>query len=326
MKIMLAAPRGFCAGVRMATESLKRALDLYGAPVLVYHEIVHNNWIVDQFENAGVVFINDINEAPRGSVVMFSAHGVAPEIRQRAAELELTTIDATCPLVRKVHDEATRFSQQGFTVFLIGHAGHDEVVGTLGISDRIHLVESIDDVDQLTAEDPSKTAYVMQTTLSVDDSQRIVDRLRERFPSVVAPPKQDICYATQNRQEAVRELGHEADVVLVVGSTTSSNSTRLKELGASLGRPAYLVDGPDDIDLNWFTGDETVLITAGASAPEILTQRCVDRLVKAFGASVEERLLRVEHAQFPLPIELREAAAAKGYSLDATNTSSNLLV
>jgi len=301
MKIILAAPRGCCAGVNMAVSSLDQALQMYGPPVFVYHEIVHNNWIVSQFENKGVVFIDDLDEVPEGSYLMFSAHGVSPAIRERARTRGLLTIDATCPLVKKVHQEAVRFSQQGYTVFLIGHAGHDEVVGTLGVVPGIQLVESEDDVASLRAEDPAKTAYVMQTTLSVDDAMKIVERLQLRFPSIVGPPTQDICYATLNRQHAVKDLLVRADIVLVVGSQSSSNSSRLAEVARSHGCPAYLIDGPREIAENWFSGDETVLITAGASAPEVLVQQCVRHLCQRYNASIEEATVREEHAQFPLP-------------------------
>jgi 4-hydroxy-3-methylbut-2-enyl diphosphate reductase len=305
MKIVLAAPRGFCAGVRMATASLERALEIEGAPVFVYHEIVHNNSIIEQFERRGVVFIDDIDEAPEGSFVMFSAHGVSPAVRERAKQRGLTTIDATCPLVRKVHDETVRFADRGYTVFLVGHAGHDEVVGTLGISDNIQLVECVDDVEKVRVEDPERTAYVLQTTLSVDDARSIVERLRARFPNIEGPAKDDICYATQNRQQAIKEFVAVADAVLVVGSQSSSNSMRLTEVARSHGRPAYLVDGPQDISHDWFSGPETVLLTAGASAPEHLVQQCVRLLVQRYGANVEEMSLRDEHVYFPLPVELR---------------------
>ncbi len=309
MKIILAAPRGFCAGVNMAVGTLARALEMYGAPLFVYHEIVHNNWIVKHFENKGVVFIHDIDEAPEGSCLLFSAHGVSPEIRERAEQRRLLTIDATCPLVNKVHQEATRFSQQGYSVFLIGRAGHDEVVGTLGVAPGIQLVESEDAVDTLQAEDPVRTAYVMQTTLSIDDAMRIVDRLRERFPNIVGPAKSDICYATQNRQEAVREFIAKADVVLVLGSQSSSNSKRLAEVALNYARHVYLIDGPLDIAEHWFSGHETVLITAGASSPEILVQQCVRLLREHHDATVEEFRLLDEHAHFSLPAELRPSAA-----------------
>ncbi len=305
MKIILAAPRGFCAGVNMAVSSLERALEIHGAPVFVYHDIVHNNSIVEQFEKKGVVFVDDLYDVPEGSCLLFSAHGVSPAVREQAKRHQLLTIDATCPLVRKVHQEAARFSQQGYTVFLIGHAGHDEVVGTLGVVPGIQLVESEQDVESLHAEDPAKTAYVMQTTLSVDDAMKIVDRLRGRFPNIVGPPKGDICYATQNRQQAIKELIGEADVVLVVGSPTSSNSVRLTEVARGHGCAAHLIDGPRDIREHWFSGEETVLITAGASAPESLVQQCVELLRERFGASVEERTTRDEHAYFPLPVELQ---------------------
>lgn len=305
MKLLLIAPRGFCAGVTMATDSLNRALQIYGPPVIVYHEIVHNKSVVRDFERRGVVFIDDIDEAPVGSCVMFSAHGVSPAVRQRARQRQLITIDATCPLVRKVHDEVVRFANRDYTVFLIGHAGHDEVVGTLGLSPNVQLVQTDADVDRVTAADPKRTAFVMQTTLSVDDASRIAELLRERFPDIESPATDDICYATQNRQRAVRQFSVLADIVLVVGSRTSSNSTRLAEVAGDLGKPSFLVDGADDIRTEWFEGRETVLITAGASAPEERVQQCVRWLRHHYDAELEELSAGVELVQFPLPEPLR---------------------
>jgi len=306
MQIILAAPRGFCAGVNMAIESLELALERFGAPVYVYHEIVHNKWVVDDFSRRGVVFVNDLDQIPPGSNVLYSAHGVSPEIRNLAEQRSLNTIDATCPLVTKVHREAVRYAREGYTIILIGHEGHDEVIGTVGEApNAIRLVEDEADVDKLDLADNEKIAYLTQTTLSVDDAARIIDRLRQRFPGNEGPAKEDICYATQNRQEAVRLLAERADVVLVVGSQNSSNSQRLAEIARSVGVDAYLIDGPDDIRTEWFTGDETLVITAGASAPENLVQSCVDFLQKTLEASVETYSVREENVHFVLPRELR---------------------
>ena len=307
MKVLLASPRGFCAGVNMAIESLDLAIRLYGTPLYVYHEIVHNKFVVETFRAKGAVFVDALEEVPEGATLMYSAHGVSPEVRRISAERRLRTVDATCPLVTKVHLEAIRFAQQGYTIVLIGHEGHDEVIGTMGEApEAIVLVETTDDVDRLEVADPRKLAYLTQTTLSVDDANRIIRRLRERFPDVVGPPKEDICYATQNRQEAVSVLSDEADVVLVLGSQNSSNSQRLAELAREKGVPAYLIDGARDIDPAWFRGDETVLVTAGASAPEVVVADVLEWLRKRYGAAHEARTIREEEVHFPLPRELRE--------------------
>ena len=312
MKIILASPRGFCAGVNMAIESLDLALATFGPPVYVYHEIVHNKYVVEQFRGKGAVFVDDLSDVPRGAHLMFSAHGVAPRVRQVSAERGLHAIDATCPLVTKVHLEAVRYAQAGYTIVLIGHEGHDEVVGTMGEAPQaILLVESPDDVDSLEVADETRLAYLTQTTLSVDDANRIIARLRQRFPRVEGPKKEDICYATQNRQEAVRLLSGEADAVLVLGSRNSSNSLRLAEIASERGIDAHLIDGAGDIDPAWFTGDETVLVTAGASAPESVVEECLDFLRARFGASVEPRTIREEDVYFPLPKELRGLTAAR---------------
>jgi 4-hydroxy-3-methylbut-2-enyl diphosphate reductase len=309
MKIILASPRGFCAGVNMAIESLDLAIRLYGTPIYVYHEIVHNKYVVETFRNRGVVFVDRLEEVPKGAHLLYSAHGVSPEIRRVAVERRLHTIDATCPLVTKVHLEAVRYAQQGLTIILIGHEGHDEVIGTMGEApESIVLVENPEDVATLRVADPTKLAYLTQTTLSVDDANRIIGRLRERFPGIANPPKEDICYATQNRQEAVKCLSREADVVLVLGSQNSSNSQRLAELSIENGVPAYLIDGAADIDASWFRGDETVLVTAGASAPELVVDDCLEFLKRRFGATVEVRSVRDEEVHFPLPRELRVLA------------------
>ena len=306
MKILLANPRGFCAGVNMAIESLERALELYGTPLYVYHEIVHNRPVVDRFKNRGVVFVDHIDDIPNGANVLYSAHGVSPEIRKASAERNLHAIDATCPLVTKVHLEAVRFASEGYTILLIGHEGHDEVQGTLGEApNSIHLVQNADEVEALPVPDDAKVAYLTQTTLSVDDAEVIIAALRERFPHIVGPSRDDICYATQNRQEAVKDLVPEADVVLVLGSQNSSNSLRLAEIARSYGLPAYLIDGVQEIRDDWFAGKQTVLITAGASAPEEVVEECVVYLQERFGATVEHRVVREEHVSFPLPRELR---------------------
>ena len=309
MKVILASPRGFCAGVNMAIESLDLAIQAFGSPIYVYHEIVHNKYVVETFREKGAVFVENLEDLPRGSQLLFSAHGVSPEIRRIAGERGLHAIDATCPLVTKVHLEALRFAKQGYTIVLIGHEGHDEVIGTMGEAPHaIVLVESAEDVDRLDIAPGEKLAYLTQTTLSVDDAKRLIDRLRERFPDIEGPPKEDICYATQNRQEAVRLLSKEADVVLVLGSRNSSNSQRLKELAVENGTQGYLIDGPGDIDLGWFHGNETVLVTAGASAPESVVEECIEFLQQRFGATVQTRSVREEDVHFPLPRPLREVA------------------
>ncbi|MEX0670311.1 MAG: 4-hydroxy-3-methylbut-2-enyl diphosphate reductase [Pirellulales bacterium] len=311
MKILLASPRGFCAGVNMAIETLETAIRLHGTPIYVFHEIVHNKHVVDRFVREGAVFVNEVEEVPEGAVLLFSAHGVAPEVRRVATERRLRAIDATCPLVTKVHLEAIKYAKQGYRIMLIGHEGHDEVIGTIGQApDAFTLVETPEDVDTLSFNADDKLAYLTQTTLSVDDASRIITRLKERFPQIVGPPKDDICYATQNRQEAVRLLSEGAEIVIVLGSQNSSNSQRLAELARERGIAAYLIDGANEIDPAWFRGDETVVITAGASAPESVVQDCIAWLRERFTADVEERTIRQEDVYFPLPKELRAAATA----------------
>ncbi|MEM8946946.1 MAG: 4-hydroxy-3-methylbut-2-enyl diphosphate reductase [Planctomycetota bacterium] len=306
MKVLLASPRGFCAGVNMAIEALELALKTLPTPIYVYHEIVHNKYVVDSFRERGVVFVDELTEVPQGATLLFSAHGVSPEIRQLASDRELRAIDATCPLVTKVHLEAIKYASQGYTIFLIGHEGHDEVIGTMGEApEAIVLVETPDEVATLEVADETKLAYLTQTTLSVDDANRIIDRLRERFPLIASPPKADICYATQNRQEAVSVLSAEADLTLVLGSQNSSNSQRLAELSRERDVASYLIDGPEDIDVAWFTDVNTVLVTAGASAPEVVVEAVLDLLREKFNATVEVRTLREEDVSFPLPRELR---------------------
>src|SRR6516225_9721809 len=269
VKIILANPRGFCAGVNMAIDSLDRALKLFGTPIYVYHEIVHNRPVVERFRKQGVVFVDGIDEIPEGATVLYSAHGVAPAIRAASVERNLRAIDATCPLVTKVHLEAVRFAREGYTIILIGHEGHDEVLGTMGEAPQnIRLVQGTDDVARLDLPADAKVAYLTQTTLSVDDAEIIIAALRRRFPHIVGPSRDDICYATQNRQEAVKDLVPEADLVIVLGSQNSSNSLRLAEIARTCGKPAYLIDAVRELQPAWLRGVRKVLITAGASAPE----------------------------------------------------------
>lgn len=309
MKIILANPRGFCAGVNMAIESLERALECFGTPLYVYHEIVHNRPVVERFRKRGVVFVDHLDEVPEGSTLLYSAHGVSPAIREAAEERRLRAIDATCPLVTKVHLEAVRFAREGYTIILIGHEGHDEVLGTIGEApENIRLVQDVEEVEQLDLPPDTRIAFLTQTTLSVDDAEVIVRALKKRYPHIVGPSRDDICYATQNRQEAVRELVPEVDAAIVLGSQNSSNSQRLAELVRSRGKPAYLIDTAQEIGADWFTGAETVLITAGASAPEEVVEDCVAYLKRRYGATVESKSFREEHVSFPLPRELRVLA------------------
>lgn len=310
MHVILANPRGFCAGVNMAIEALEKALEMFGTPLHVYHEIVHNRPIVERFQKRGVVFVDDISDVPFGGTLLYSAHGVSPDIRERSRMQNLRTIDATCPLVTKVHMEAVKFAREGYTIVLVGHAGHDEVVGTMGEAPTaMRLVESIDDVDTLTLPADAKLAFLTQTTLSVDETRGIIAALRAKYPQIIGPNKDDICYATQNRQEAVRELVPDADVVVVLGSQNSSNSNRLAEIARQNGKPAYLIDRVTELREEWFRPSDTVLVTAGASAPEEHVQDCVERLRTRFNATVETRSIREEHVHFPLPKELRMVSA-----------------
>ena len=306
MKIILAAPRGFCAGVNMAIECLDLSIKTQGPPVYVYHEIVHNKYVVETFQGKGAIFVDSLDDVPRGSNLLFSAHGISPQIREQARERDLYAIDATCPLVTKVHLEAVRYAKEGFTILLIGHEGHDEVIGTMGEAPTsMMLVENEGEVDSIEVPDESKVAYLTQTTLSVDDANRIIDKIRERFPEVKSPPKGDICYATQNRQEAVRIIADDVQLVLVVGSQNSSNSQRLKEIAIEQGKRAYLIDGVEDINDQWFQSVETLMITAGASAPENLVQDCIEYIREKFGAELESRVIREEKVHFNLPKELK---------------------
>jgi 4-hydroxy-3-methylbut-2-enyl diphosphate reductase len=315
MKIILANPRGFCAGVNMAIECLERALEFFGAPVYVYHEIVHNKYVVQRFKGKGTVFVESLEEVPEGSPLLYSAHGVSPQIRDQARRRRLLAIDATCPLVTKVHLEAIKNALDGYTIVLIGHEGHDEVIGTMGEApEKMVLVETAEDVERLEVPDPGKVAYLTQTTLSVDDANIVISALRSKFPRIANPPKDDICYATQNRQEAVRELAARADVVLVLGSQNSSNSKRLAEIAQSLGVPSHLIDGVSEIRPDWFMGNDTVLITAGASAPEDVVQECIEYLESNHGATLEEAYVREENVHFPLPRSLRELLPAGAHA------------
>src|SRR5262249_27704007 len=311
MQIILANPRGFCAGVNMAIECLERALEFFGPPLYVYHEIVHNKFVVDKFRRLGTVFVESLEEVPEGSPLLYSAHGVSPQIRDQARRRRLIAIDATCPLVIKVHLEAIRYAREGYSIILIGHEGHDEVIGTMGEApNQMVLVETAEDVENLSVPDPAKVAYLTQTTLSVDDANIVIAALRKKFPRIANPPKDDICYATQNRQEAVRELATQADLVLVLGSQNSSNSRRLAEIANGLNRPSFLIDGVSEIRQEWFRGVNCVLITAGASAPEQVVQECIEYLQRNFGAAIREETIREEGVHFPLPKSLRELLPA----------------
>jgi 4-hydroxy-3-methylbut-2-enyl diphosphate reductase len=308
MEIVLASPRGFCAGVDRAIEIVEQALARYGAPVYVRHEIVHNRHVVEDLRAKGAIFVDDPADAPEGALLVFSAHGVSPAVRQAAAERGLRVIDATCPLVTKVHVETQRMAREDCEIVLVGHRGHVEVEGTMGHAPgRIHLVQNVDDVAQLEVRDPSRLACVTQTTLSVDDTREILDALRARFPAIRLPRKDDICYATQNRQNAVKELTREADVVIVVGAPESSNSNRLVELAAKSGARAYLVQDARDLDATWLEGAQQVGVTAGASAPEVLVQGVVERLRELAGGGARVRSLPEvdEGIVFQLPSELR---------------------
>jgi 4-hydroxy-3-methylbut-2-enyl diphosphate reductase len=310
MRILLANPRGFCAGVDRAIDIVERAVELFGAPIYVRHEVVHNRFVVDRLRGMGAVFVEELDEVPDGATVIFSAHGVSKVVQSEARRRALQVFDATCPLVTKVHMEVTRFGREGRDVILIGHEGHPEVEGTRGQFDdshgaRICLVEDVDDVEHLDVRDPSRVAVVTQTTLSVDDTADVLDALRLRYPDLASPRKEDICYATQNRQDAVKKLVGDCDVVVVVGSQSSSNSNRLREIAEKAGIPGYLVDGPEDLQPQWFEGKQAVGVTAGASAPELLVQRVVARLREWGGEGAEEILGREENVVFGRPRELR---------------------
>jgi len=304
-KVILLKPRGFCAGVVRAIDVVKIALDLYGSPIYVRKEIVHNKHVVDELRRAGAVFVEELDEVPEGARVIFSAHGVSPAVRTQAVERRLRVIDATCPLVTKVHLEAVRFARSGYTIVLIGHRDHDEVIGTLGEAPQhTFLVSSVEDVDRLAPPDPARIAYLTQTTLSLDETREIVARLKERFPAIQGPPAQDICYATENRQLAVKAVVPICDVLLVVGSRNSSNSKRLVEVSKNSGVPAYLVDDAQEVDSAWLAGAQTVTVTAGASAPEHLVQDLIAALRLHGFNRLEEMDLKEEDVRFTLPPQL----------------------
>jgi 4-hydroxy-3-methylbut-2-en-1-yl diphosphate reductase len=315
MRILLASPRGFCAGVDRAIDIVERAIELFGAPIYVRHEVVHNRHVVERLRSMGARFVEELADVPAGATVIFSAHGVSSAVEDEARRRGFQVFDATCPLVTKVHLEVARYARDARDVVLIGHAGHPEVEGTMGRFDAslggvIHLVENIADVGKLQPRRPETLAFVTQTTLSVDDTQAIVDALRRRFPQLQAPRVEDICYATQNRQDAVKRLLEQSDVLVVVGSTSSSNSNRLRELADRAGIPGYLVDGPDNLQREWFEGRSAVGVTAGASAPELLVQQVVERL-RSWGGSVPREIMgREENVVFSLPRALRGASGA----------------
>ncbi|NKB77238.1 MAG: 4-hydroxy-3-methylbut-2-enyl diphosphate reductase [Gammaproteobacteria bacterium] len=306
IEVLLANPRGFCAGVDRAIEIVERALEKYGAPIYVRHEVVHNKFVVDGLRKKGAIFVDELDEIPEQSTVVFSAHGVSKAVWAEADKRELNIFDATCPLVTKVHVEVKQYRKRGLEIILIGHAGHPEVEGTMGQADGgIHLIENVGDVESLEVNDPDKLAYVSQTTLSVDDTARVVDALRLRFPNINGPRKDDICYATQNRQDAVKALSEQADVIFVVGSPNSSNSNRLREIAELRGVPAYLIDGPAEIEAKWLDGKSRIGITAGASAPESLVRQVVDR-VNMNGIEAFELDGPLENISFSLPVRLKE--------------------
>ena len=306
MQIILASPRGFCAGVHMAIDTVQELVDLIGTPLYVYHAIVHNKHVVQRFVRQGVTFVESIASIPRGATVVFSAHGVSPQVRIEAAERDLRMIDATCPLVTKVHVEARRYAKMGHQILLVGHEDHQEIKGTYGEAPEVmHIVESPADVAQLDFPETQPLTYLTQTTLSVDDANVIIGAIKERFPWCNAPPKEDICYATTNRQHAVRQLAPSADLTLVIGSINSSNSVRLKELSENDGTPAHLLDDKRELQDEWFEGVNTVLVTAGASAPDDLVRGVIDELVARFDGTIDESELVKEDVTFALPVQLR---------------------
>jgi len=321
--ILLANPRGFCAGVDRAIDIVERAVELFGAPIYVRHEVVHNKFVVDRLRGIGAVFVDELADVPDGATVIFSAHGVSRAVQEEAQRRTLTVFDATCPLVTKVHMEVLRYAREAREVFLIGHSGHPEVEGTMGQFDtsfggRILLIETVEDVARLAVSNPDNVAFVTQTTLSVDDTAQIVAALRARFPSLQAPRREDICYATQNRQDAVKELIGRCDVLIVVGSKTSSNSNRLREIAEKAGKPGYLIDGAEYLERQWFEGVKAVGVTAGASAPEILVRGVVEKLRSWGGKLVQELAGTTEHVVFSLPKPLRQVAKQRG-SLSSLN-------
>ncbi len=308
LRVVLAQPRGFCAGVERAIEIVERALKKFGPPIYVRHEIVHNRHVVEDLRTRGAVFVDELEEIPPGAITVFSAHGVAKRVEEAAAERNLPVIDATCPLVAKVHNEGRRYAKQDREIVLVGHAGHAEVEGTIGqVPAKVHLVQTVEDVGKLAVKDPEKLAYITQTTLSVDDTRGIIQALTERFPSIVGPDVRDICYATQNRQQAVRDLAGQVDVILVVGSRNSSNSNRLREIGQELGKPSYLIDDADALEASWFAGARTVGLTAGASAPETVVQGVLDGLRRFGEIEITTQAGVAEDVRFRFPAELADA-------------------
>ncbi|MBA6418164.1 4-hydroxy-3-methylbut-2-enyl diphosphate reductase [Pseudomonas sp. 5Ae-yellow] len=310
MQIKLANPRGFCAGVDRAIEIVNRALEVFGPPIYVRHEVVHNKFVVEDLRSRGAIFVEEIDQVPDDVIVIFSAHGVSQAVRQEAADRGLKVFDATCPLVTKVHMEVSRYSRDGRECVLIGHAGHPEVEGTMGQYDearggKIYLVEDEADVAKLQIQDPERLAFVTQTTLSMDDTARVIDALRSRFPAIDGPRKDDICYATQNRQDAVKQLARECDLVLVVGSPNSSNSNRLRELSERMGTPAYLIDGADEIQPQWLATANNIGVTAGASAPDVLVRQVIQHLHAQGATGAEELAGQEENIVFSMPKELR---------------------
>jgi 4-hydroxy-3-methylbut-2-en-1-yl diphosphate reductase len=311
-RVLLAAPRGYCAGVDRAVQTVEKALDMYGPPVYVRKEIVHNKHVVEELAKRGAIFVEEETEVPEGELVVFSAHGVAPAVHENATARRLRTIDATCPLVTKVHVEARKFAEQGYTIVLIGHEGHEEVEGTTGEApENIVLVETVDDVDTLELEDPDHVAFITQTTLSVDETEAIIARLREKFPAIVSPKSDDICYATTNRQIAVKQLARECELVLVIGSTNSSNSNRLVEVAREHGAASYLLDNASQVDEAWLDGVQTVGITSGASAPEKLVAELVEFFRGRGAGDVSELRAVDEDVRFMLPKEIRAELAAR---------------
>ncbi|QMU61940.1 MAG: 4-hydroxy-3-methylbut-2-enyl diphosphate reductase [Gammaproteobacteria bacterium] len=312
MDVLLANPRGFCAGVDRAIEIVERALKMFGAPIYVRHEVVHNKFVVNNLKEKGAIFVDELHEVPDGSTVIFSAHGVSKAVQNEAKNRDVKVFDATCPLVTKVHLEVVRYSKDGLDTILIGHKGHPEVEGTMGQYDdsyggQIHLVENADDVANLSVGNTNKTAFVTQTTLSVDDTSDVIDALRNRFPSIIGPKKDDICYATQNRQDAVKKLVASCDLLLVIGSKASSNSNRLREIADKNGIQAHLIDGPEYIQDSWLENKTRIGVTAGASAPEVLVQRVIQHLKEKEKAIVTEDLGKTENVVFPLPKIFRES-------------------
>ena len=308
IRVVLAQPRGFCAGVERAIEIVERALKKYGPPIYVRHEIVHNRHVVEDLRTRGAVFVDELDEVPAGAMTVFSAHGVAKRVEELAAERGLPVIDATCPLVAKVHNEGRRYARQGREIVLIGHAGHAEVEGTIGqVPAKVHLVQTVDDVPSLQVADPQKLAYITQTTLSVDDTRGIIAALKVRFPAIVGPDVRDICYATQNRQTAVRDLAARVDMILVVGSRNSSNSNRLREIGEEMGKPAYLIDDAEALRAEWLVGVGSVGVTAGASAPELLVQGVIEGLRQFGEVEISTMAGVAEDVQFRLPSQLVDA-------------------